>query len=112
MNFVLTAVQRTVYRLSEEVSDVHAQHARDADQRRDARVRPAGLNLLVGRSRDARGQEDSLLGHVLVQSAHADAVADGAALLQEPVVVIGQAGHPTNVAPTMIVSQPGKPGLL
>jgi hypothetical protein len=45
-----------------------------------------------------------------VEASDADAVADGAALLEQPAVVIGQAGHVTNALPKMIISQPGLPG--
>jgi hypothetical protein len=91
---------------------MYAQDAGDPHQRRDVRIRPAGFDVLVGGAAHLGGQEHALLGAVLVQAGDADAVADGAALLQEPVVVIGQVWHATTLGPIMIASQPGSPGLL
>jgi hypothetical protein len=90
---------------------MHTQHAGDPQQRANPRVSVAGLEILEGFAAHLGGEEHALLGAVLAQSLDADAVADGAALLQEPGVVIGQGWHSLNMAPTMIISQPGKPGI-
>ena len=89
---------------------MHAEDPGDSMQGADARVGLACLDVLVGGARQAGREEDALLGHVLVETPDADAVADGAALLEQPAVVIGQAGHVTNALPKMIISQPGLPG--
>lgn len=90
---------------------MHTQHAGDPQQCADPGVSVAGLDVLEGLTPHLGGQEHGLLGAVLSEAFDADAVADGAALLQEPGVVIGQGGHSTNLVPTMIIRQPGKPGL-
>ena len=46
---------------------------------------------------------ERLLGHVLMQPPHTDAVADGPAGVEDPLRLIGW--HPTNRLPTMIISQ-------
>lgn len=46
---------------------------------------------------------EALLSHVQVQSPHADAVADAAAGVENPLGLIGW--HPTNRLRTMIISQ-------
>ena len=91
---------------------MHAQDAGDTQECRDPGVGRAGLDGLVGGAGDVRGKEDTLLGAVVVEPGDADAVADGAALLEEPLVVVGQAGHAVNAGPIMILSQPGKPGII
>jgi hypothetical protein len=91
---------------------MYAQHPSNPQQRRNAGIRSAGFDVLVGRAADTGGQENALLGAVLAESFDADAVADGAAFLNEPGVVIGQAGHSTYALPKIIVSQPGKPGIM
>ena len=91
---------------------MHAQHASDAQQRRDLGVRLAGLDLLVHGAAHPRGQEHGLLGAVLADPLDADAVADGLAFSEQPGVVIGQVGHSLHTGAIMITSQPGKPGFL
>lgn len=91
---------------------MHPQHAGDPQQRRDARVPRAGLDVLIRSAGDAGRKEHGLLRPVLADALNADAVADGAALLKEPGVVIGQVGHSTNAGPKMIIGQPGIPGFL
>ncbi len=46
---------------------------------------------------------EALLGHVLVQPAHADAVADGPAGVEDPLRLIGW--HADNALAIMIISQ-------
>ena len=91
---------------------MYAQHAGDPQQRGHSRISPAGFHVLIHGPRDPGSQEYGLLGAVLADPCDADAVADGAALLEEPGVVIGQVWHATTLGPSMITSQPGKPGLL
>jgi hypothetical protein len=91
---------------------VYAQHAGDPQQRRNAGVRLAGLDVLVNGAAHPGGKEHRFLGSVLAEPRDADTVADGAALLEEPGVVIGQVGHQRNAGLIMIASQPGKPGFL
>lgn len=91
---------------------MHPENAGDPQQRANPGIGLAGLDVLIGGAADAGREEHALLGHVLVQAGDADAVADGATLAGEPFVVIGQGRHSINVVPTMIISQPGKPGLL
>lgn len=87
------------------------QNMSDLHQGADAGVRGPSLDLLVCGPGDAGGEEHALLGAVLVEAPDANAVADGAALPQEPVVVIGQGRHSTNALTKIIISQPGLPGL-
>lgn len=91
---------------------MYPQHARDPQQRPDARVQRAGLDTLIGGPTDPGRQEDALLGAVLAKSFNADAVADGFAFSEEPGVVVGQVGHSLHAGATMITSQPGIPGIL
>lgn len=90
---------------------MHAKNVCDPQQRRNAGVDSAGLDVLVGGAADTGGKEDGFLGAVLAESCDADAVSDGAAFGEQPVVV-GQGWHLLYAEPTMIISQPGKPGLL
>ena len=90
---------------------MHAQDPRDLHQCRDAGIAHAGLDLLVAGPCYAGREEDLLLCEVESYAADADAVADGAALYEEPVVVIGQV-HSVSVLPKMIISQPGLPGII
>lgn len=90
---------------------MHTQNMSDLQQRRDTGIGRAGLDCLVGGPGHPGGEEHALLGAVLVDASDANAVADGAALLQEPVVVIGQLWHSTNALTKIIISQPGIPGL-
>lgn len=91
---------------------MHAQHAGDPPQRSDAGISRAGLDGLIGGPAHSGGEEHALLGAVLVYPGDADAVAEGAALLSEPGVVVGQGWHPSQARLTMIISQPGKPGII
>lgn len=90
---------------------MHAEDPRDLDECRDAGIAHAGLDLLIGGARDTGREEHLLLGEVEPQTADTDAVADGAALPEEPVVIIGQV-HSASVLPKMIIRQPGKPGIM
>lgn len=91
---------------------MHTQNASDPQQGCDVGVRRAGFDGLICGPADSGGQEDAFLGAVLVYPRDADAVADGAALLKEPVVVIGQGWHARQAVPILVTSQPGEPGLL
>ena len=91
---------------------MRAEYAGDPQQRRDLCIAEAGFDLLVAGAGEAGGEEDLFLGEVVTHASDADAVADGAALCVEPVVVIGQAVHSVNALPQMITSQPGLPGIL
>lgn len=84
----------------------------DPVQAADAGVCRPVLDVLVAGAGQAGRQEDRFLGAVLPEPCDADAVADGEAFLAEPVVVIGDGGHPVNAVPKIIIGQPGKPGLL
>ena len=85
---------------------MHTQHASDLQQGRDAGIGRACLDGLIRGPGDAGGEEHALLGAVLAEAPDANAVADGATLPQEPVVVIGQGRHSTNPMTKMIISQP------
>lgn len=89
-----------------------AEDAGDPQERRDAGIDGAGLDVLVGLAAHAGRQEHAFLGAVLAKACDADAVADGAALPEEPFVVVGQGWHSTHAVPTMILSQPGVPCIL
>lgn len=90
---------------------MHAEDPGDLHQCRDAGIAHAGLDLLVAGAGDAGSEENLLLSEVESYAADADAVADGAALREEPVVVIGQV-HSVSVLPELITSQPGLPGIM
>jgi hypothetical protein len=90
---------------------MHAENMSDLQQRGNAGIGRAGLDGLIRGPGDAGGEEHALLGPVVVEAPDANAVADGAALAQEPVVVIGQGWHSTNPMTKIIISQPGQPGL-
>lgn len=85
---------------------MHTQNMSDLQQGGDAGVRGSSLDSLVCGPGDAGGEEHGLLSPVLVEAFDANAVADGAALPQEPVVVIGQGRHSTNPMTKIIISQP------
>lgn len=91
---------------------MYPQYARDPQQRRNACIDGAGLDTLIRGAADAGGEEHALLGAVLADAFDADAVADGPALLEEPVVVIGQRGHSLHAGLILSASQPGKPCFL
>jgi hypothetical protein len=90
---------------------MHTQNMSNLQQGGDVGVSRAGLDSLVRGPGYAGSEEHGLLGAVLVEALDANAVADGAALPQEPVVVIGQGWHSTNPMTKIIISQPGQPGL-
>ena len=90
---------------------MHAKYGGDPQQGGDAGVGSAGFDGLVGGATYAGCEEDGLLRAVVAHPADADAVADGASLTEEPLVVIGQRWHSTNAVPKMIISQPGLPGI-
>lgn len=91
---------------------MHTENVGDPQQRPDAGIPGAGLDLLIGGAREVSGEEDGLLRHVLAEPPDADAVADGAALMEQPGVVIGQAGHSTNALTKIIISQPCLSGIM
>jgi hypothetical protein len=91
---------------------MYTKDASDPQQRADARIATAGFDLLVGGAGEVRREVDGLLGHVLAEPPDANAVADGAALTEQPGVVIGQAGHSTNALTKIIISQPCLPGII
>lgn len=91
---------------------MHAEDSGDLHQRRDAGVAGACLDLLIAGPGYAGREEDLLLGEVESYAADADAVADGAALCEEPGVVIRQGRHSTNALTKIIASQPGLPGIM
>lgn len=95
-----------------EVGYVHTQDTGDLQQGGDFDVHRTGLDLLIRGAGDSGLEEHPLLGHVLAQTYNADAVADGAAFVEEPGVVVGQAWHSTHAGLFMIDSQPGAPGFL
>jgi hypothetical protein len=64
----------------------------------------AGLHALEGRPVDARKVGEALLGHVLVQSPDADAVAGRPEGVGDPLLLVG-GWHALNRLPTMIISQ-------
>lgn len=90
---------------------MYAEDSRDLHQCRDAGIAHAGLDLLVAGPGYARREEDLFLCEVESHAADADAVADGAALCEEPVVVIRQV-HSASVLPKLIIRQPGLPGIM
>lgn len=91
---------------------MHTKNPSDPQQRCDTGIRGTGFDLLVCGSGEAGCQEDRLLGAIIAEASHSDAVADGAALAKQPGVVIGQVGHVTNALPKIIISQPGIPGII
>ena len=62
-----------------------------------------GLHPLDRRPVQAARVGKGFLGHVLAESAHANAVADSAAGVEDPLGLIGW--HATNRIPTVIISQ-------
>lgn len=63
----------------------------------------AGFHALDRRPVDAGDVREGLLGQVLVQPPHADAVPGRPAGVEDPLRVIGW--HPSNALPTKIISQ-------
>ena len=70
----------------------------------------AGFHALDRRPVEPAGMGEGLLRHVHVQPSHADAVADTAAGVEDPLGLIGW--HPLNVLRTMIISQQQNCGIL
>ncbi|MGY1579117.1 hypothetical protein [Streptomyces sp. MN13] len=85
-----------------EVSDVDSQRVRNVQQMAEFHL-GAGFHPLDRRPVQAAGVSKGLLGHVLVQPPHSDAVADGPSGVEDPLRLIGW--HPANALPTMIISQ-------
>jgi hypothetical protein len=90
---------------------MHTQDMRDPQQHADAGVDVAGLDVLERFAADVRGEVDAFLGAVLAESFDADAVADCASAVDQPGIVIGEAGHPSDTRAMIIISQPTKLGL-
>lgn len=86
---------------------MHTQDMGDPQKAGDVGVGGPGLDLLVGGAADVGREKDRLLGAVLMDARDADAVADGATLPREPVVVVGQGWHAANALTKIIISQPG-----
>jgi hypothetical protein len=85
-----------------EVDDVQPQSVSHHQQMAQLHLL-AGFHPLDGAAVQAANCGERLLGHVLVETPHADAVADGPAGLRDP---LGQIGwHPTNRLPIKIISQ-------
>jgi hypothetical protein len=87
----------------EEVGHVHSQGVSDEQEVAQLHLRP-GFHALNSRAVQAGRVGEALLGHVLVQPPHADAVADGLAGVEDPLRVVG-GWHPTNALAIMIISQ-------
>jgi len=92
-----------------EISDVHAEGVSDEQEMAQLHL-VAGFHALDRRPVQARAVGEGFLGHVLVQPSHADAVADGAAGVEDPLGLIGW--HAFNVLRTMIISQQQNCGIL
>jgi hypothetical protein len=86
----------------EEVSDVQSQCFRDEQQVAQLHLL-AGFHALDRRPVEPAGVGEGFLRHVHVEPSHADAVADTAAGVEDPLGLIGW--HPTNLLPAMIISQ-------
>jgi hypothetical protein len=86
----------------QEVGDVYPQSVSDQQQVGQLHL-AAGLHALDRRPVDPGRVGEGLLGHVLVEASHADAVADRAAGRRDPLGLIGW--HPLNALPIMIISQ-------
>jgi hypothetical protein len=93
----------------QEVGDMDSQRVSDKQQVAEFHLAPA-LHTLDRRPVDAAGVSEALLRHVLVQPAHADAVARGPAGIEDPLGLFGW--HPLNVLRTMIISQQQFCGIL
>jgi hypothetical protein len=76
--------------LPEEVGDWDTDGSGDTQQQVQGRVRVAGFDVLVVGSVDRYGQKDLFLSEVVVLAGGADASADAASLVQEPLVVAGR----------------------
>lgn len=86
----------------QEVDDMNPQRMSDKEQVAEFHL-GAGLHPLDRRPVDAARVGEGLLGHVLVEASHADAVADRAAGRGDPLGLIGW--HATNRLRTKIISQ-------
>lgn len=82
---------------------MHPQCVRDEQQVAELHL-GARLHALDGASIDAGLLGQAFLGHVHVQPAHADAVADGPAGVEDPLRVIG-CWHPTNALMILVACQ-------
>lgn len=90
---------------------MHTQDKRDPQQRGNARVRVAGLNVLKRLAAHPGGEEHILLGAVLPDPLDANAVTDTPSAFGQPGIVIREVGHPSDIQALMIISQPGMPGI-
>lgn len=81
---------------------MQAQGVRDVQQMAELHL-AAGLHALDGRPVEVACLSEHLLGHVLVQPAHPDAVAYGSAGVEDPLRLFGW--HAINRLHTMIISQ-------
>jgi hypothetical protein len=86
----------------QEVGDVYPQCRRDVKQVRELHL-GAGFHALDRRPVELGRVREHLLGHVEVQPAHADAVADGPAGVDDPLGLFGW--HASNALSIMIISQ-------
>jgi len=116
LNVLLTLVQShdqplpRVNRLAvKEVGYVQSQSFGDEQQVAEFHL-GAGFHALDRRPVEPAGVSEGLLRHVHVQPAHADAVADTAAGVEDPLGLFGW--HPANALPTMIISQQQICGIL
>ena len=89
---------------------MHPQGVSDEQQVAEFHLAP-GLHPLQRRPVDAGRVGEGLLGRVLVQPPHADAVADGPAGVEDPLRVVG-GWHPTNALTIMIPRQQQNCGIL
>lgn len=90
---------------------MHAQLVSNQQQVADLRVTGAALDALDRRPVDTGERRESFLGQVLVQSADADAVAEGSTGVEDPWRLVG-GRHSTNAQPLMIISQQQNCGIL
>lgn len=81
---------------------MHPQSRSDMEQMRQLHLSTA-LHALHGAAVDACRVGERLLGHPEPASAHADAVTDSLAGVEDPLRLIGW--HPSNALPIMIISQ-------
>lgn len=81
---------------------MHPKSSSDMEQMRQLHL-GAGFHALDRRPVDSARMGECLLGHVEVQPAHADAVSDGPAGVDDPLGLFGW--HATNRLSIMIISQ-------
>ena len=82
---------------------MHAQAVSNEQQMAELHLL-AGFHPLHRAAVEAGRVSEHLLGHVLVQPPHADAVTDSPAGVKDPLRVVG-GWHPTHALATMIISQ-------